>query len=89
MTTAAERLARISRYPLTRKPGPVAVPAVEPADIWQFVAWHQQVVHDADPTNFEHLADDACYLPKSPAADWIRAEIASERAARRGGAGRG
>lgn len=52
-----------------------------------YEAWAAHL-HDADPTNFAHLAADAEYLPRSPLAEKMRAAITAEQH-RRGGEGRG
>lgn len=84
MTTVADRLERINRYPLVRHPGTVTI---EHDQTWTFVAWAAHL-HDADPTNFAHLAADAEYLPRSPLADRMRAAVTAEQH-RRGGERRG
>lgn len=59
-------------------------PAVEhmPDVIWAgFTAWADHL-HDADPLQLAHVAADAEYLPPSPVADRMRAEVDAELHAR-------
>lgn len=81
MSTVAEQLEYISRYPVTRRPGTTKVAPITSGD---FEAWATHL-RTAGPEQLAHIAADAEYLPPSPLATRMRAAVNAERDERRGG----